>query len=183
MLFANAITADMGMIPGFALVGPAMGFPLSVLAAFLERPAYTRAGVSHSTIWYSLQANFVSLILGYLGTFLLLPIAMYSGPDLALLCPIVAVAKSSHLNWVWIAIANVFSAGACIVIVVVSRYIRNNYEYFALQFDPVHDVLQVMVGFGSCVLFVISFLVPRIRPPVSDHETAGFSDGAADDVL
>ena len=40
----------MGLIPALAFVGPAMGLPLSVLAAFIERPFYTRAGVERQTI-------------------------------------------------------------------------------------------------------------------------------------
>lgn len=66
LTLANTITADMGMIPGLAFVGPAMGLPLSVLAAFVERPFYTLAGVKRHTIWYSLQANLVSLGVGFL---------------------------------------------------------------------------------------------------------------------
>ena len=38
-VLANTITADMGLIPGFAFVGPGMGLPLSVLASFIERMA------------------------------------------------------------------------------------------------------------------------------------------------
>ena len=38
-ILANTITADMGMIPGLAFVGPAMGLPLSVLAAFVGSAA------------------------------------------------------------------------------------------------------------------------------------------------
>jgi hypothetical protein len=38
LILANTITADMGMIPGLTFAGPAMGLPLSVLAAFIERP-------------------------------------------------------------------------------------------------------------------------------------------------
>jgi hypothetical protein len=48
---ANTITAEMGLIPGLAFVGPAMGLPLSVLAAFVERPFYSLAGVRHRTLW------------------------------------------------------------------------------------------------------------------------------------
>jgi len=57
LILANTITADMGLIPGLAFVGPAMGLPLSVLAAFIERPFYTRAGVERQMIWYSLQST------------------------------------------------------------------------------------------------------------------------------
>jgi len=66
-ILANTITADMGLIPGLALAGPALGLPLSVFAAFLERPFISLAGVCSDAIWYSLQANFVSLLIGYVG--------------------------------------------------------------------------------------------------------------------
>ncbi len=42
-LLANSIAADAGLIPGLAIFGPAMGLPLSVLAAFIERPFVTLA--------------------------------------------------------------------------------------------------------------------------------------------
>src|SRR5262245_635604 len=70
LLLANTLTADMGMIPGLAFVGPAMGLPLSVLAGFIERPFYTRAGVQRHALWYSLQANCVSLGFGFAATLL-----------------------------------------------------------------------------------------------------------------
>lgn len=66
-MLANTITADMGLVPGCALIGPAMGLPLSVLAAFLERPFYSAAGIKRGAIWYSLQANLISLLVGYFG--------------------------------------------------------------------------------------------------------------------
>jgi hypothetical protein len=95
-LFANVITADMGLIPGLAMFGPAMGLPLSVLAAFLERPFVTRAGFERNALWFSLQANFVSLLVGYVMT--LGWIAIIIGPGgndvLALLWPFCAVGLS-----------------------------------------------------------------------------------------
>lgn len=72
-LVADVITADMGFFPGCALFGPAFGLPLSVLAAVLERPFYTRAGIKRWAVWYSLQANFVSLLVGYLLIFVTVP--------------------------------------------------------------------------------------------------------------
>ncbi len=51
---ADTITADMGFLPGMELIGPAFGWPF-----------YFAAGVREKTIWYSLQANCVSLFLGY----------------------------------------------------------------------------------------------------------------------
>ena len=45
-ILADVVTADMGFLPGLALFGPAFELPLSVLAAVLERPFYTRAGIS-----------------------------------------------------------------------------------------------------------------------------------------
>jgi hypothetical protein len=62
VILANVITSDMGLIPGLAIAGPALGLPLSVLASFLERPFVSLAGVRRHAIWYSLQANCISLL-------------------------------------------------------------------------------------------------------------------------
>jgi hypothetical protein len=77
-ILADVLTADMGLIPGLAFAGPAMGLPLSVLAAFVERPFYTLAGIEHKTIWYSLQANFLSLVIGIVILLVVGPILIFT---------------------------------------------------------------------------------------------------------
>jgi hypothetical protein len=49
-------------LPGFALLGGHVGFALAILAAFIERPFLTWAGVDRRTVAYSIQANLLSLL-------------------------------------------------------------------------------------------------------------------------
>jgi len=65
-ILADSITADMGFIPGLAVVTPLLGVPLSIVATVIERPFWTSAGLGRHAVWYSILANFVSLIVGVL---------------------------------------------------------------------------------------------------------------------
>ena len=138
-LIANAIAADAGLIPGLAICGPAMGLPLSVLAAFVERPFVTRCGFKRHAIWYSLRANFVSLLVGYVATFFILPVIMSPNGDIVMLIwPFLAVglsivtertcldAQSSNndISWSTVAAANIVSAVVCIFVMILAASIR-----------------------------------------------------------
>jgi hypothetical protein len=181
---ANTITADMGMIPGLAFVGPAFGLPLSALSAFVERPFYTAGGVRSNTLWYSLQANLVSLIVG-------LPLCIMFGllmsilglqasddafflawPAVAVACSIViertyvarrAGAGASNVSWVWSAVGNIVSAAICVAILFAVVSIRETHPEIAHAVTPVNTELTVIAFGGSAALFVASFIVPRKR--------------------
>jgi hypothetical protein len=170
VILANAITADMGFLPGLALCGPAFGLPLSVLAAILERPFYTRAGVEKWAIWYSLQANFVSLLVGYL----LLPIALFSLYWVGLLWLPVSVFLSivverKYLKWRatgfdggWkrVSWANVFSALALIGVLLLSMPLDSYRNKLALF--PYRDLLtHIGIAIGL-VTFAVAFIVPAV---------------------
>ncbi|MCE9608454.1 MAG: hypothetical protein K8U03_26520 [Planctomycetia bacterium] len=171
-LLANALTADMGMIPGFAPVGPALGLPLSVLAAFLERPFYTCAGVERNALRYSLQANFLSLLAGVVGLAVFAPIVMSPlGAAFGWFVPPAAVALSvlveglylrpetnpRSFGWNWVIGANVFSAAICVVVMIVSSSLRDSYPAFARMFRPGHDRLEVGLAVVCLGVFIASF--------------------------
>ena len=179
LILANTITADMGLIPGLALAGPAMGLPLSVFASFLERPFVTLAGVRRNAIWYALQANLVSLLVGYIGLFVSAAIVdafRLWGPNdpLFTIWPFVAVgisilveslylsirAGAGRLRWGWIALANVLSAAACIGLLALVIYMRDQYVDLRLAITPYHGALNVFVAIGSIAMFVAAFAIP-----------------------
>ena len=56
-IFANAIAPSAYFWPGVLPLMLGMAFPATVLAAVIERPFVTRAGVTKHALWYSLQAN------------------------------------------------------------------------------------------------------------------------------
>jgi hypothetical protein len=180
---ADVITADMGFLPGFALFGPAFGLPLSVLAAVLERPFYTRAGITKWTIWFSLQANLISLLAGYL----MLPIALgavYSSVGLLWL-PIAIVLSTvierSYLNWLtggpgldrgwyWTSWANIASALAIVGVLMFAMCF--NTPEIRQWLRPHRTTLEIAGISISVLVFLTAFVVPVIgRRFASAQET------------
>src|SRR5947209_12590324 len=72
--FANSIAPTAYFWPGVLPLMLGMALPASVLAAVLERPFVSRAGVREYAFWYSLQANLVSLVIGYVTS----PVGVYA---------------------------------------------------------------------------------------------------------
>lgn len=186
-IFANAITADMGMVPGFAPAGPGLGLPLSVLAAFLERPFYSQAGVEHRALRYSLQANFISLLAGIVGIFVFAPLVMSpAGSTFGLLVPIAAVGISifvegnclrstirpAKLDGIWVVLANIFSAGICIMVMVAVRAIRDDFPVFARQFQPFETPLGIGLTVVCLVVLLGSFYDPSAKPRTAPNVEA-----------
>jgi hypothetical protein len=173
LTLANTITADMGLIPGLAFVGPALGLPLSVLAAFVERPFYSLAGVGRHTIWYSLQANLVSLGVGFIATLAAFFVADFMReyyapfevwPFLAVGVSIVverwylqARLRPSYVGWGWSALGNILSAGLLFAVM----FLRSALPGWRQALIPYVGPLQILAFVGSAVLFVVSFLKAR----------------------
>lgn len=189
-LFANSIAADAGLIPGLAIVGPAMGLPVSVLAAFIERPFVTRAGFGKSAIWFSLQANFVSLLVGYVATLVVIPFVMSPYISIGYAWPFVAVGISvvterqylnarlnpSRVPWLPIATANVISAVSCIAVLVLAVNLRNMNRRWAMELEPFEGLLTVIAAVFSLVLLVGSFFVSA--PRQGEHNPTELNQGA-----
>lgn len=171
-ILANVLTADMGFLPGLAMIGPAFGLPLSVLAAVLERPFYSRAGIGRWAIWYSLQANLASLLVGYL----LLPIAVIAlynvGPlwlPVSIFLSIIVERKylqwrtrSLGFNggWKHVTWANIFSALALVGVLLLSTPFDTSQNRYALF--PYKGLL-IGVGLGvSAVAFAVAFIIPVV---------------------
>lgn len=189
-LLANAIAADAGLIPGLAIFGPAMGLPVSVLAAFIERPFVTRAGFGKSAIWFSLQANFVSLLVGYAATLVVIPFVMSPNIWIGLVWPFLAVGISivterqylnaqlspTRVRWLPIAVANVFSAASCIAVLIVAANLRSMNRHWAIELKPYEVPLTVIAATASLALLVGSFFVSA--PNKGEHKPTEPSDGA-----
>ncbi len=189
MLLANTITAEMGLIPGLAMLGPAMGLPLSVLAAFIERPFYSLAGVTRQTIWYSLQANLISLVIGWVLVFVVAGITDALRQTYAIfeVWPFLAVAISivierSYLNvkvrernvaWGWSILGNALSAGLCVGLLFYITYAKDSPAYASLRYalTPITPWLHLFAFISSAALFAYSFR--RTRRPVADESISG----------
>ena len=189
-LLANAIAADAGLIPGLAIFGPAMGLPVSVLAAFIERPFVKRAGFGKSAIWFSLQANLVSLLVGYVATLIVIPLVMSLSNPLGLFWPFLAVGISivterqylnaqlspSHVPWLPIAAANIIGSASCIAVLIVVANLESTHRNWAIVFRPYEAPLTVIVAACSLVLLVGSFSVSVVGQ--GEHKTTELSNAA-----
>lgn len=198
-ILANTITADMGLIPGLAIAGPAMGLPLSMLAGFLERPFVTRAGVGRHALCYSLQANLISLLVGYVGLIVCLvvvtPMSFRIGEGVMFCAwPLVSIAVSilvesaylarkvpvgGALNRGWIIAANLFSVGVIIGILVAVQTLQHTTLPWLLW--PYYPMLRIAGWVVSIAVFVGAFIVPRRgRAAVNAGSTVPSDPGKAE---
>ena len=172
VLFANSIAADAGLIPGLAIFGPAMGLPLSVLAAFIERPFVTRSGFGRNAIWFSLQANFVSLLIGYFATMIVIPLVMSPGGDLVgLVWPFLAVGisisterlyltmrlRDGVVSWALMTWGNIISALSCITVMLIAATLRDAAPRLSVDLRQYETAMNEGVAIASLLLLLGSF--------------------------
>jgi hypothetical protein len=173
-----------------------MGLPLSVLAAFIERPFVTRAGFERNAIWFSLQANFVSLLVGYLATMVVIPLVMSPVVAIGLIWPFVALGISvaierQYLNmrlrnglvsWAPIATGNVISAVVCIAVMVFAASLRDDVPHLCANLRNYEVPMNVSAAVGSLVLLVGSFAITNSsgspRPTTEQSVGRGPADNA-----
>jgi hypothetical protein len=172
---ANAIAPSAGFFPGFLPLALWMALPASVLAAFLERPFVTRAGVVQDALWYSLQANLLSLALGYLT----LPAALAAIYAIPPLWSMVAVSVSIYsegwyyrwralrgcgpLRWRWVVLGNICSSLVLLSLPLAATAIKEAKPSLAWELEPYHDTLLWGSAAASVLLFGISWVVPTVR--------------------
>ena len=166
-----------------------MALPATVLAAIVERPFLIRAGVSHYPLWYSLQANFASLLLGLLT----LPLALGFIQSVPFLWSPIAVSLSiavegwylcrravpvsSTFRWGPVIWANVARSGlllALAVFIVLPLYDRRDLASFL---EPYEHTLLVGSSVLCLTLLIASFCVTVLRgqpspPPGSERSAA-----------
>jgi hypothetical protein len=197
--YANSLSPYVYFWPGVIWTAIEYAFPASILAAFIERPFYTRSGITGSTLWYSLQANFVSTIVGIL----LIPIGYPALYTLGPLWSVVAFGISclvefAYLSWKtgeppsirWFVAGNATSALVLVLIPPVAIHLRETYYDATSTLDPYSASMMWSATIGSLVLFLASFLIPsfvtRQKPPPvsltpSDREDMSF--GPVQEVL
>jgi len=66
LLIANVMSPVVMFLPGFYIHAFYLGFLYSMLAAIIERPFVQRAGVSRSPLVYSIRANTISHLVGFI---------------------------------------------------------------------------------------------------------------------
>jgi hypothetical protein len=171
---ADVIAPTAFFFPGVLPLTLWMALPASVLAAVLERPFVSRAGVANHALWYSMQANFVSLVLGYVT----LPVAAEAifaiGPLWSVFVITLSVLSEGlyyqwrvtplgqALKWRWIVWSNIFSSFVILLIPFAALAIKSAQPDATWKLAPYQDVLMWGSIVGSVLAFVAGFLVPRI---------------------
>lgn len=87
---ANSIAPYAYFFPGIIWVSLIFAFPASLLAAFVERPFLTRAGILQRPLVLSLRANFISTIVGLLLVPIGMPAMYFAGPLWCLLAVVIS---------------------------------------------------------------------------------------------
>jgi len=173
--FANSIAPTFYFWPGVLPLMLGLALPASVLAAVLERPFVSRAGVTEYAFWYSMQANFISLVLGYLT----LPVgveAVYTiGPFWSLIAVAMSVVSEGwyyrwraikgqgRLRWGWIVAGNGFSSFVLLFLPPVALAIKEAQPQLVWDLKPYQGGLFWGSVSGSVVVFVGSFFAPGLQ--------------------
>jgi hypothetical protein len=169
---ANSISPTVGFVPGFQPFGLTLALPMTVLAGILEGPFVARAGVREHARWYSLQANFVSLLLGYL----MLPIAVPALYTIGVLWSVPAICVSivsegyyyrlfvvprdSRLKWRWVIAGNLFSNLVLLAIPFLANSAQRFWPYLLWDIEPYMEGLTLVTLLGSLAAFVVGYCVP-----------------------
>jgi len=171
-VLANSISPTVGFVPGFLPFALTLALPMTVLAGILEGPFVARAGVREHARWYSLQANFVSLLLGYL----MLPIAVPALYTIGILWSVPAICVSivsegyyyrlfvvprdSRLKWRWVIAGNLFSNFVLLAIPFLARIAQHFWSYLLWDIEPYMEGLTLVTLLGSLAAFVVGYCAP-----------------------
>jgi hypothetical protein len=178
---ANTISPYVYYWPGIVSVMPVYAFPASLLAAFLERPFLTAAGVARRPLVLSLRANFFSTIVGVLFVPLADVLLYVIGPlwcVVAFGISISCVVEISYLRGFaqgdcrrWILVAgNAASSGTLMVLSVVTASIGDAHRHWARSLESHHDWLMWCSLGASLAVFLGGLFWPvprnlRFEPP------------------
>jgi hypothetical protein len=163
---ANMVSPYVYFWPGFISFSIAFAFPASVLAAFIERPFLTAAGVKRRTLVFSMRANFLSTIAGIL----IVPIGYHVFFAIGPIWSVMAVGAScfieiSYLRGFsrqsctlgWAVAGNIVSSVVLIAIPHLAVEIRDNYRHLARALAEQEAWLGWAALGVSIALFLASF--------------------------
>jgi hypothetical protein len=138
LAFGDTGTTMLYFVPGIGAIGLVAALPLTLVAAVLEWPFVSRAGIARYAFTRSLRANLLSWLVGVIVTFL-----FFAGPGPILLAfaysllaiPISIVIEGRYytavlareggvLRWSWVIAANFFSTFSLNVVVLSPVLIR-----------------------------------------------------------
>ena len=173
---ANSIAPTAYFWPGVLPLTLGLAVPASVLAAFLERPFVTAAGVRSSALRHSLRANAISLGVGYLTLPIGVPAIYTVGPLWSVAAVTLSVlsegwylrSRSDHpFRWGPVIWGNLFSSAVLLSLPYFALEVKQARPEWVWQLDPHQGWLWWGSVGGGILVFVGSFMPPRTRgtPP------------------
>ena len=170
---ANGMSPIAGFWPGMFLLSPLFGIPATLLAAFLERPFVTAAGVRRYALAQSIRANLLSWAVGAVIVFLLfgmdsmVAMGIYFWTSVPLSIWIegsylrrAAARRGDTADWGMIVFANIASGAALMVIGAIAISIGENDPLLGWRLRPYVTPLMLIGGAMSLAIIVYG-LWPR----------------------
>jgi glucan phosphoethanolaminetransferase (alkaline phosphatase superfamily) len=191
--FANGLGAGIGFVPGLTPLDPLCGPLLTVAIAIIERPFFTRSGLTPWALIYSLRANFASYLLGIVVALIYLSVVQSvhqasfdtSGEFLLIGLPVLLVvltiwfeqilavqvfAKGRELRPRWILVGNIVSNLALLALAAVLDWvftligIRVHHFIFFLEKLTMPLVVAYLLILVGAILLVIGVPLWSILP-------------------
>jgi hypothetical protein len=185
---ANSLSPYVWFWPGIVSVTFVYAFPASLLAAFVERPFLTAAGLKNRALVLSLRANFLSAVVGLLLIPVGYPALLVIGPlwciiAFGLSCTVEIFYLrdfSRRLAWGWIVGGNAVSSIVLMTLPPIALVLKQNYYRLAWSLEP-HEVwLNWSSLIASLTLFLTSFAWPIRRATACEATALGESDATAE---
>ena len=188
--WANSLAPFIWLWPGVIIMSGWGSLPATVLAAVIERPFVTRAGLNSQPLIFSLQANALSLLAGFVavpiaGAILYTPLILL-WPFAAVTCSIIvesvylrirAVEQGLQFKRTPIVIGNLCSSG---VLMLISAFLDTWYAVRLPWTDPglwsaVERVQPVLYWFtAACgIALIASFFLRPYRPIATPNSAQG----------
>ena len=168
---ANSLSAYAYFWPGVVSITVVFAFPTSLLAAFIERPFLTAAGITRRPLVLSLRANFLSTIVGIL----LIPIgypALYTiGPLWSMIAiwiscvvEISYLRRFSHQSFSldWAVLGNLASSAVLMILPPIVMAIEEHNHRLAWIVEPHREWLTMSLLAVSVAVFLASFVWPGL---------------------
>ncbi|GIW85175.1 MAG: hypothetical protein KatS3mg107_0835 [Gemmataceae bacterium] len=185
--YANAIAPTAYFWPGVLPLMGGMALPASVLAAVLERPFVSHAGVREYAFWYSLQANLISLAIGYAT----LPVGVDAIFSIGPLWSLIAVAMSigsegwyyqwravqapERLRWRWIVAGNVLQQYRAVAPASYDLGDQGGAARSGMDIGPVSECLVLGKRDSKCHAISRKFRGTRLAAAHEDHAEPSFA--------
>jgi hypothetical protein len=164
---ANSISPYVYFWPGVISITVIYAFPASVLAAFLERPFLTAAGIKRRTLVLSLRANFYSTLVGVL----LIPVGYQALYTIGVLWCVLAFGVScitevyylrrcahQQFTWRWVVGGNAASSLVLMGVPPIVLWIKHHNQ----QLVQLIEQYQTWMGWLACGAAVVVFVASLV---------------------